>query len=286
VTHRACRLRAAARATLAVAVLAPSCMLRPLPDPTRFYVLAARAPNQPPAPGAPVVGLGPITMPGYLQHSKLATRVDGTQIRYADFDRWAEPLPTLFGRVLGQDLSALLGARIVASPWYRTTPLDVVVRVDVASFESDAAGTATLAACWTVRSAPAKAVCSDDCSSIVEAADDPGAQALVAALGRAVGELAQQLARAIRSCPRREVSPPNDCVRPASRRDGSRARLFPLNGGEARARVGRREPRAMDGCLCCYRPRPARVVSKTRFNWPAISLRPTVRLAAAPNPTS
>jgi hypothetical protein len=181
-------------------------MLRPRPDQTRFYVLAASAPDHPPAPGSLVVGLGPIAMPGYLQHPMLATRVDGTQVRYADFDRWAEPLPTLFGRALGQGLSALLGARIVPYPWYRTTPLDVAVRVDVTSFEADAVGDARLAACWTVRDSPTKTVCRDECSSIVEAVDGRGAPARVAALSRAVGELAERLASAIRSCPRREAS--------------------------------------------------------------------------------
>jgi uncharacterized lipoprotein YmbA len=182
-------------------------MLQPRPDPTRFYVLTASAPDHPPAPGSLVVGLGPITMPGYLQHPMLATRLDGTEIRYADFDRWAESLPTLFARALGQDLTALLGARIVWYPWYRATPLDVVVRVDVVSFESDAAGDAGLDACWTIRDMPTGTVCRDECSSIVEAVDERGAQALVAALSRALGELAQRLASAIRSCPRREAPP-------------------------------------------------------------------------------
>lgn len=182
-------------------------MLRPRSDPTRFYVLAATAPDHPPAPGSLVVGLGPITMPGYLQHPMLVTRPDATQLRYADFDRWAEPLPTLFGRALGQDLSALLGARIAPHPWYRGTPLDVVVRVDVASFESDAAGDARLTACWTVHGSPARSASRDECSSIVEVVDERDTQARVAALSRAVEELAQRLASAIRSCPRREASP-------------------------------------------------------------------------------
>ncbi len=158
-------------------------------------------------PGSLVVGLGPITMPGYLHHSMLASRPDGTQIRYAEFDRWAEPLPTLFGRALGQDLSALLGARVVPHPWYRATPLDVIVRVDVTAFEADAAGDARLDACWTILHSPATTVCREECSSIVEAVDERGAPANVAALSRAVGELAQRLASAIRSCPRREASP-------------------------------------------------------------------------------
>lgn len=208
-TRRPSRSPAAAWSTLALALLAPACMLRPRPDPTRFYVLAASAPDHPPVPGSLVVGLGPIKMPGYLQQPMLATRVEGTQIRYADVDRWVEPLPTLFGRVLGQDLSALLGARVVPYPWYRTTPLDVAVRVEVTSFEA-AAGTATLGACWTIVDSPAKTVCRDGCSSIVEVADGSGARALVAALSRAVGELAERLADAIRSCPRIEASPGSD----------------------------------------------------------------------------
>jgi uncharacterized lipoprotein YmbA len=140
-------------------------------------------------------------MPGYLHHPGLATRV-GTEVRYADIDRWAEPLPTLFARALGQDLSALLGARIVPYPWYRATALDVVVRVDVTSFEADAAGDASLDACWSIRDSPARSICRNECSSIVEAVDDRGAQAQVAALSRAVGELARRVGSAIGSCPR------------------------------------------------------------------------------------
>jgi uncharacterized lipoprotein YmbA len=175
-------------------------VLRPRPDSTRFYVLTASAPDYSPTPGLIVVGLGPITMPGYLQHPMLATRLDGAQVRYADFDRWAEPLPTLFGRALGQDLSAMLGgARIVTYPWYRTTSLDMVVCVDVRSFEADAVGNVKLDACWSIRDARTGSVRGNDCLSITEAVAEPGPQAQVAALSRTVGELARRVAGALRS---------------------------------------------------------------------------------------
>ncbi|HVN85817.1 MAG TPA: PqiC family protein [Candidatus Binatia bacterium] len=198
--RRACRRsRSAAWATLALAVLAASCVLRPRPDPTRFYVLTASAPDSSPTPGSLVVGLGPLTMSGHLQHPLLATRVDGTQIRYADFDRWAEPLPTLFARTLGRDLSAGLGgARIVTYPWYRTTPLDVVVQVDVRCFEADTAGNVKLDACWNIRDTHTGSVRVNDCSSITETVDEPGPQAQVAALSRTVAELARRVAGALR----------------------------------------------------------------------------------------
>ena len=152
-------------------------------------------------------------MPGYLLHPGLATRV-GTEVRYARVDRWAEPLPALFASALGQDLAALVGARIVPYPWYRAAPLDLVVRVDVTSFEADAAENARLDACWSIRGSRGITVCRDDCSSIVEPVDERGAQAQVAALSRALGELARRVGAR---------SPPAD-----GRPNGQEARrLFP-----------------------------------------------------------
>jgi uncharacterized lipoprotein YmbA len=153
----------------------------------------------PPAAASFTLGLGPITLPGYLEHPMLATRVNGTEIRYADFDRWAEPLPSLFARTLGHQLATLVGARIVRYPWYRATPLDAVVRVDVSSFEVDDAGNARLAACWSIRDSRSTTVQREACASVTEAVGEPSRHAEVAALGRAVEELARRVARAIRS---------------------------------------------------------------------------------------
>lgn len=175
-----------------------SCVLHRGPDPTRFYVLTANA-DSPRPKGSLSIGLGPIVMPGYLQQPGLATRV-GPEVRYASADRWAERLPALFGRVLGQELSARVGARIVPYPWHRAAPVDLVVRVEVTSFEANAAGNATLDACWTIRGSRAEPVCREGCSSIMEAVDEPGARAQVAALSRTIGELAQRIANAIPSC--------------------------------------------------------------------------------------
>lgn len=186
---------------LVLAVLAPACMLRARPDPTRFYVLAASA-SDPPPPGALAVGLGPITMPGYLQHAMLVRRPDSLQIAYSDVDRWAEPLPALFGRTLGQDLAAVLGARIVPYPWSRSTPVDVVVRVDVTAFEANAENDAQLAACWTVRDTRGTTPCHEECSTFVTGVEGRDTDALVIALSRAVDELAHRLADAVRTCRR------------------------------------------------------------------------------------
>jgi uncharacterized protein len=198
-THRrAARPAAAASGTimLSLGVLTTSCLLG-RGDPTRFYVLTPTVPVSTSAPASLGIGLGPIVMPGYLRRPMLATRVDGTQVRYADFDRWAEPLPAMFARTLGRDLSALLdAARIVPYPWYPATPLDVVVRVNVLAFEADVHGNARLEACWTIQNRSAT-VRRGDCSMIAEAVARDDAELQVAALSRAVGQLAQQIANAV-----------------------------------------------------------------------------------------
>jgi uncharacterized lipoprotein YmbA len=194
-------LRAPRRTLLALsgAVLLTSCLFG-RGDPTRFYVLSTTVAPSNAANGALGIGLGPIAMPGYLRRPMLAVRVDGTQVRYADFDRWAEPLPTQFARTLGRDLSALAdSARIVPYPWYPATGVDVVVRVDVSAFEADVHGNARLDACWTIRDPRTAAVRREDCSSIAEAVDADDPQRQVAALSRTVGELAQRIASGLPS---------------------------------------------------------------------------------------
>jgi len=183
---------------LALIVLATSCFLVSRSDPSRFYTLAATAEPAVPSPGSVGVGLGPISMPGYLWRPTLATRVDESRIRYSEFDRWAEPLTSQFPRTLAQDLSSMLATdRLVRFPWHPDTPLDATVRVDVLAFETDTTGTARLDAVWTVRDPHTGAVRRGDRSVITRPVDGGGPDAAVAALSQTLGALSQQIAAAI-----------------------------------------------------------------------------------------
>jgi len=193
--------RPSALAALALLALAGGCMLLPRPDATRYYTLVAVSPTPGAASSALRVGLGPVTLPGYLGRLSLATRVDSSQIRYADLDRWAEPLQAQFARTLGEALGRALGTvQITRFPWYPTVPLDVAVQVTVLAFETDTAGTARLDAAWTVRDPKTATVGHEGYSTITEPAAGEGTDAGVAALSRAVDQLAQQIAA---SLPRR-----------------------------------------------------------------------------------
>ncbi len=128
------------------------------PDPSRFFTLSALSQPEDISTKRPAdspgisLGIGPITLPGYLDRQEIVTRVAPSQINLSENDRWAEPLEENFSRVLSQNVSAILRAeRINAYPW----PIDkkpvYQVEVEVLRFEANTAQEAQLSARWTVR---------------------------------------------------------------------------------------------------------------------------------------
>jgi uncharacterized lipoprotein YmbA len=187
---------------LVLAMSQSACLFRARPDSFRYYTLATC--TEPPVKSASglIVGLGPVTLPGYLSRPSLVTRVDDTQVRYAEGERWAEPLGKQFTRTLSENLSrAFGGARIVDYPWYPGAPIDVAVAVTVLAFEVDTARTATLTAGWSLREPRSRQVGYEGQSAIVEPAGGIPAEATgdvaVAALSRALARLSRELAVAI-----------------------------------------------------------------------------------------
>lgn len=181
-----------------LALALPGCgLLLAKPDPTRFYVLAAVADATAP-PGGLAVGLGPIVLPTYLQRPELATRVGANEVRFREFDRWAGSLPAQVGTVLGEDLRRVLGAdRVVLFPWYSGTALDLVVELQVFRFEPDQDGQVHLLGHWRLRDAThAKDVGAADVD-LSEKMAAAGPDGEVAALSRALAQLARQIADAV-----------------------------------------------------------------------------------------
>jgi uncharacterized protein len=187
---------------LALATSQSACLFRAHPDTFRYYTLASSAePAVKPASGL-TVGLGPVTLPGYLSRPSLVTRVGDTQVHYAEGEFWAEPLAKQFTRTLSEDLSrALGGARIVDYAWYPAAPIDVAVAVTVLAFEVDTTGAATLNAGWTLRDPHSRQVGYEGQSAIVEPAGGTAGEAkgdaAVAALSRALARLSDEIAVAI-----------------------------------------------------------------------------------------
>ncbi|MEW6269291.1 MAG: PqiC family protein [Thermodesulfobacteriota bacterium] len=200
------RLATAAVCAALAVLLGCSALLAPRTEPMQLFVLGAA-----PADGAgssgsagggsTSIGLGPVTLPGYLDRREIVTRVAPNQLRLSQNEQWAEPLLENVRSVLAQDLAARLGGATVATfPWAGGFRPDYRVRVDVTRFEPTSAGTAELAARWQVL-AGSDVVAARD-SSISRPIGDGGTAAAVAALGQALGDLASEIAAAIPPAPR------------------------------------------------------------------------------------
>lgn len=180
---------------LALAAGAAGCLsLKPQPDPARFYVLSATV--EEPAARAPgsLLGVGPVTLPGYLRHSQILTRYDEHKMSLAEASRWAEPLEPMVARVLRDDLAAALGAeRGLDYPWSRNLAPSPVVEVDFESFERDSVGTARLDARWRVRNGT---IMRAGRTRLTEPSISGTNEDAVAALSRALGRLAREIATA------------------------------------------------------------------------------------------
>lgn len=167
------------------------------PERTRYYVLAAEVSAAAPArPAIPELGVGPVRLPAYLDRREIVTRAGAVRLEVASLDRWAAPLDELFADVLAEDLRAAVPAReVLVWPWFAGTPPEWSVSVDVLRFDGEADGTAVLEARWIVRrgGAPAKR------GSTVARERGPATEmaATVAALGRALGALARDIAAAL-----------------------------------------------------------------------------------------
>src|SRR4030095_6551025 len=108
--------RSAALFLLGVAGMsAAACLnLGAKPDPSRFFTLTPLArperdtAGSVPHPDRVALGVGPITLPGYLDRDQLVTRISENRLAVAENDRWGEPLEENVSRVISQNLSLLL----------------------------------------------------------------------------------------------------------------------------------------------------------------------------------
>jgi uncharacterized protein len=123
--------------------------------PSRFYILNTIAASETiPATAAergPVIGVGPITFPKYLERPQIVTRASRHQLTLGEFDRWAEPLQENFSRVLVENLALLIPTEyILLNPWPGSAAPDYQVSVEVRQFDDWLGGESTLLARWSL----------------------------------------------------------------------------------------------------------------------------------------
>ena len=171
-------------------------------QPTRFYTLSPLAASSrgasPTTMPELTVGVGPVTLPPYLDRPQLVTRAGGNRMVLADFDSWVEPLQGMFTRVLGENLALLLGTDdVLMLPQRRDVALDRQVEVDVTRFDVDDAGNAVLDARWWVDGRGGDKLLRSGRSTISEPAAVGDYTSAAAALSRALGAMSEEIAQSI-----------------------------------------------------------------------------------------
>ena len=102
---------------------------------------------------AVMLGIGPLSIPDYLNRSQIVTRDVDAQMRLDDFSRWTEPLADSMHRIVSTDVDNLLHGVVVVM-----YPYDAVVRShldyrlvgDVNRFDADSSGLVVLEIQWAI----------------------------------------------------------------------------------------------------------------------------------------
>jgi len=123
----------------------------------QFYMLhpiKEAAPSPAAAVKGPLVGLGPIKVPAYLDRPQIVTAASDQEYRLAENQRWAERLDDTIARVSLENLSSLVPTdRIVMHPWSRETKPDVQATIQIQEMHLDPEGHARMVALWSLKSA-------------------------------------------------------------------------------------------------------------------------------------
>jgi uncharacterized lipoprotein YmbA len=167
----------------------------------RYYVLAGpdSAVSAAERTG-PLIGLGPVSLPSYLDRPQIVTRAGDNRLELAPRQRWAEPFAESFRRALFEQVAAARpDVRLLNYPWKSSLPLAARVTLDVQRFDRGSDGAVVLLARWSVASDKDGAAPAQRASRIAvpvsAKADDY--DALVAAHAQAVAQLAKEIAAAL-----------------------------------------------------------------------------------------
>ena len=183
--------------------LAGGCaFLEPRADPTRYYVLTPVVESGERVQAVGVhLSLGPVELPSYLDRPEIVSRPAPHRLDVTASDRWAEPLPSAFARVLRQNLVVLLGPDAIVdfpSTAAARDTREYVLDVDVLRFEASGPERVELAARWTLRDARTRTtVVARETTVARPVRSSDRAAGAAAALSECVGDLSRDISRAL-----------------------------------------------------------------------------------------
>lgn len=178
-------------------LLLPILLLASCAEPKSFYVLSAEGP--PPAGGGMGVGVGPVSIAGYIDRPNLVFQETGNRMAVAESHRWAGDLEENIARVTANNLGRRLGTgNVRVYPWGSDSELRYQISLDIRQLHGTDNGEAVIDAAWRVYSLPDRRMTTSRSWSGTEEMGVDGYDALAAAESRLLGRLATEIARSIR----------------------------------------------------------------------------------------
>jgi uncharacterized lipoprotein YmbA len=166
------------------------------------------------------MGLGVIEIPSYLLDRRIAVCRETHEIKYLEYDRWAERLDNGIQRAVAANLASVLSTdRVLPSAWHREE-VAAEVHISISRFESDEQGRVIVEAHWRITSPGGETTWRTDHIRVAKEGPafpvDPGGA--VDALSHALADLSLQIAADLRGISTRAMASKSD---PASGRRGA-----------------------------------------------------------------
>ena len=166
-------------------------------SPKSFYVLTPEGPV--PSGGGTAIGVGPVSLAGYLDRPNLVFQESGNRMAVAESHRWAGDLEENIARVTAANLGRRLGTGNVQTyPWGTDSDLRYQITLDIRQLHGTSAGDAVIDAAWRVYSLPDRRMVSSKSWSGTEPMEADGYDALAAAQSRLLARLATEIAGSLR----------------------------------------------------------------------------------------
>ena len=180
--------------TLATAVLSlGACGSSP---PTRYFTLDASNGGSPVTGLSDVsIGVGPFMLPDLLDRPQIVVRGSGNEVIINEFERWADDINTRFQAVVAQNLVVATGSKhIYEHPWRNNFSTDYRILGTVDEFAANTSGAVRLKIRWVIQDGEGEEVLATREGVYTESADADQYGQIAAAMSRAIGAMATEMA--------------------------------------------------------------------------------------------
>ena len=138
-----------------LALALSGCISVPNSPTPRFYVLQAVDENQVSKKiniaSDVLIGVGPVKIPEYQDRPQIVTQDKEKMLKFAQFDRWGEPLDLGMTRLIRENLAVMLPeAKFTLYPWNSSVPVKYQVVVEIVQLDSDLDKDLFIVAQWLV----------------------------------------------------------------------------------------------------------------------------------------